>query len=102
MKSEFDINVENKAKYLWEKFYLKSENYDDEKFGWLISSINETLTKKIIIDLIDEIIDANKKASYTIEYTNVIHAKELDAKVRSEIHLFYVFWEMVKKEIKKM
>jgi len=79
---------------------LKSESYDDEKFGWIVSSIQETLTKKLIIDLIDEIIDANKEASYTIEYTNTAHAIELDAKVRSEIHLFNVFWGMVKQEIK--
>jgi hypothetical protein len=100
MKNQFEINVENKAKELWDKFYLKHQSYDDEKYGWIVASINNELSKRIIIDVIDEIINANKECAYTIDYTNTSHAMELDAKVRAEISLFVLFWNEVKKEIK--
>lgn len=100
MKNEFEIEVEKKANELWKKFYLKHQDYNDEKYGWIVSSVNEKLSKKIIIELIDEILDANKKCAYTIDYVNTTHAMELDAKVRSEISNFVIFWNMVKEEIK--
>jgi hypothetical protein len=99
MKSEWDISVEKKADELWNKFYLKHQDYDDEKYGWIVAAINEKLSKKIIFDLIDEIVDANKKLAYTIDYTNTTHAMELDAEVRAKIGLFVMFWNCVKKEI---
>ena len=99
MKNEWDISVEKKAEELWNKFYLKHKDYNDEKIGWIVAIIDKGLSKKIIFDLIDEIIDANKKCAYTIDYINTTHAMELDAKVRAEIGLFVMFWNCVKKEI---
>jgi hypothetical protein len=101
MKSDFDISVEKKAEELWNKFYLKHKDYNDEKIGWIVAVIDKELSKKIIFDLIDEILDANKKCAYTIDYTNTTHAIELDAKVRAEISNFVIFWNSVKNIIDK-
>ena len=59
-------------------------------------------SKKCALILIQELIEANKKCSYTINYTNTAHAIELDAKVRSEIEIFMIFWENVKFETQKL
>ena len=96
------MTPKEKANELWKKFYLKHQDYNDEKYGWIISVVNEKLSKKIIFELIEEIIEANKKCSYTIDYTNTLHAIELDAKVRAEIHSFVFYWQEVKTEIEKL
>ena len=65
-------------------------------------NIYEKESKQCALIAVDELIDANKKCSYTIDYTNTLHAKDLDAKVRSEIELFFIYWESVKQEIKNL
>lgn len=96
------MTPKEKADELWNKFYLKHQDYNDEKYGWIVSAINEKLSKKIIFQLIEEILEANKKCAYTIDYTNTSHAIELDAKVRAEIFSFVFYWQEVKKEIEKL
>lgn len=56
--------------------------------------------RKFALIMVDEIIDANMNAFYTIDYVNTSHAQKLDAKVRSEIGMFVAYWEQVKNQIK--
>lgn len=64
--------------------------------------IRKEMAKQCALITVDEIIEANKKCSYTIDYVNYLDFKKIDAKVRSEIEIFMFYWNEVKNEINKL
>jgi hypothetical protein len=75
--------VEQKAKELFDKYFLLSESATDKNLGWVISALNKGLAKRCALITVDEIITALDEHQW--QNRNVIE-----------------FYFSVKKEIEKL
>jgi hypothetical protein len=81
------MTPKEKAKELFNKYFLLNESASDENGVWIISALNKGLTKKCALISVDEIINVCLPSS---EYGGVITDNTVE------------YWKEVKQEIDKL
>jgi hypothetical protein len=76
--------AEEKAKELFDKYYLKTESGMDKDFGWFCISLNKGMAKQCALIAVDEIIASHYKV------LTGVNNSTLD------------YWQDVKREIEKL
>lgn len=78
------MKPKQKAQELYNKFFLKHEYVQDEKYGFVLTALNKGLAKKCALITVDEMLD----------FQNNLFINEGS--------LAYKYWLKVKQEIEKL
>jgi hypothetical protein len=97
------MTPKEKAKEIFDKYYLKTKSGMDKDFGWVCISLNKGMAKQCALIAVDEIIKSMSR------YDDLI---EEDLKREFGIEFFsselqnmdgdFRYWQQVKQEIEKL
>jgi len=97
--------AKQKAQELVDRFKFNADAYTWVSVLGNYIPVNITLSlknshaKQCALIAVDEILNANKKVMYSIDFVEYQDALNLRAKVKSETEIFVYYWKQVKKEI---
>jgi hypothetical protein len=79
------MTPKEKAKELFEKYFLLHESATDENGVWILSALNKALAKKCALIAVDEILQSDGWSSSRLEWD-----------------MYASYWNKVKQEIEKL
>jgi hypothetical protein len=86
--------AEEKAKELFDKYYLKTESGMDKDFGWVCISLNKGMAKQCALIAVDEIILSIIQIHSGMTWS--------ERKQTTERNTGYAYWTDVKRKIEKL
>jgi hypothetical protein len=87
-----ELTPKEKAKELYDKYFLLHESSTDENGVWIVSALNKGLAKKCALIAVDEILNAIPN-----EYLD-IHGGETYMQINEDVE----YWNEVKQEINNL